>query len=74
MGVARGLGPGASSSSTQGFLDLDGENDVSMVQMDGVGVVICDQEGCQAVMTSDFAMGQFRFLKRLLLEHGHKNY
>ncbi|TYI50894.1 hypothetical protein E1A91_D12G136300v1 [Gossypium mustelinum] len=25
-------------------------------------------------MASDFAMGQFRFLKRLLLAHGHWNY
>ncbi|PPD90960.1 hypothetical protein GOBAR_DD12110 [Gossypium barbadense] len=25
-------------------------------------------------MASDFAMGQFRFLKRLLLVHGHWNY
>ncbi|MBA0575643.1 hypothetical protein Golob_024410 [Gossypium lobatum] len=25
-------------------------------------------------MASNFAMGQFRFLKRLLLVHGHWNY
>ncbi|KAJ1388208.1 P-type ATPase [Sesbania bispinosa] len=52
----------------------DGANDVSMIQMADVGVGICGQEGRQAVMASDFAMGQFRFLKKLLLVHGHWNY
>ncbi|KAJ4970123.1 hypothetical protein NE237_003222 [Protea cynaroides] len=52
----------------------DGANDVSMIQMADVGVGICGQEGRQAVMASDFAMGQFQFLKRLLLVHGHWNY
>lgn len=45
-----------------------------MIQMADVGVGICGQEGRQAVMASDFAMGQFKFLKRLLLVHGHWNY
>ncbi|CAB4268768.1 unnamed protein product [Prunus armeniaca] len=40
----------------------DGANDVSMIQMADVGVGISGQEGRQAVMASDFAMGQFRFL------------
>ncbi|KAJ7294782.1 hypothetical protein O6H91_Y232800 [Diphasiastrum complanatum] len=52
----------------------DGANDVSMIQTAHVGVGISGQEGRQAVMASDFAMGQFRFLKRLLLVHGHWNY
>ncbi|KAK4797757.1 hypothetical protein SAY86_030083 [Trapa natans] len=52
----------------------DGANDVSMIQMADVGVGLCGQEGRQAVMASDFAMGQFRFLERLLLVHGHWNY
>lgn len=51
-----------------------GANDVSMIQMADVGVGICGQEGRQAVMASDFSMGQFQFLKRLLLVHGHWNY
>ncbi|KAJ1442499.1 P-type ATPase [Sesbania bispinosa] len=38
----------------------DGANDVSMIQMADVGVGISGQEGRQAVMASDFAMGQFR--------------
>ncbi|KAI5073617.1 hypothetical protein GOP47_0011630 [Adiantum capillus-veneris] len=52
----------------------DGANDVSMIQMADVGVGISGQEGRQAVLASDFAMGQFRFLRRLLLIHGHLNY
>eukprot|EP01018_Ginkgo_biloba_P013761 Gb_34057 [translate_table: standard] len=52
----------------------DGANDVSMIQMADVGVGISGQEGRQAVMASDFAMGQFRYLVRLLLVHGHWNY
>ncbi|XP_026658040.1 phospholipid-transporting ATPase 1 isoform X3 [Phoenix dactylifera] len=52
----------------------DGANDVSMIQMADVGVGISGQEGRQAVMASDFAMGQFRFLVTLLLVHGHWNY
>ena len=56
------------------LLLLTGPNDVSMIQMADVSVGICGQEGRQAVMASDFAMGQFQFLKRLLLVHGHWNY
>jgi phospholipid-transporting ATPase len=52
----------------------DGANDVSMIQMADVGVGISGQEGRQAVMASDFAMRQFRFLVPLLLVHGHWNY
>ncbi|XP_021759697.1 phospholipid-transporting ATPase 1-like [Chenopodium quinoa] len=52
----------------------DGANDVSMIQMADVGVGISGQEGRQAVMSSDFSMGQFRFLVTLLLVHGHWNY
>ncbi|CAL0303621.1 unnamed protein product [Lupinus luteus] len=52
----------------------DGANDVSMIQMADVGVGISGQEGRQAVMASDFAMGQFSFLVPLLLIHGHWNY
>ncbi|XP_047176825.1 phospholipid-transporting ATPase 1-like isoform X1 [Vigna umbellata] len=52
----------------------DGANDVSMIQMADIGVGISGQEGRQAVMASDFAMGQFRFLVPLLLVHGHWNY
>ena len=49
----------------------DGANDVSMIQMADVGVGISGREGMQAVIASDFAMGRFHFLQKLLLVHGH---
>jgi len=48
----------------------DGSNDVAMIQSADVGVGIAGEEGRQAVMCSDFAIGQFRYLTRLLLVHG----
>lgn len=48
----------------------DGANDVSMIQAANVGVGIAGEEGRQAAMSSDYAIGQFRFLQRLLLVHG----
>lgn len=52
----------------------DGANDVSMIQAADVGVGISGEEGLQAVNSSDYAIAQFRFLKRLLLVHGHWSY
>ncbi|GAB9475624.1 hypothetical protein Gpo141_00012712 [Globisporangium polare] len=52
----------------------DGANDVGMIQEAHIGVGISGHEGMQAVNASDFAIAQFRFLKRLLLVHGHWNY
>jgi len=52
----------------------DGANDVGMIQEAHVGVGISGNEGQQAVNASDFAIAQFRFLKRLLLVHGRWNY
>ncbi|KAM6346019.1 phospholipid-transporting ATPase VD [Podargus strigoides] len=49
----------------------DGANDVSMIQVADTGVGILGQEGMQAVMASDFAVTQFRHLRKLLLVHGH---
>ncbi|KNE64610.1 phospholipid-translocating P-type ATPase, flippase [Allomyces macrogynus ATCC 38327] len=48
----------------------DGANDVSMIQEADVGVGIAGEEGLQAVLSSDYAIGQFRFLVKLLLVHG----
>lgn len=39
-----------------------------------IGVGISGKEGRQAVNNSDFAIAQFRFLKRLMLVHGHWDY
>jgi phospholipid-transporting ATPase len=52
----------------------DGANDVPMIQEAQVGVGIAGREGRQSVNNSDFAIGQFRFLERLLLVHGRWNY
>ncbi|KAF3491405.1 phospholipid-translocating P-type ATPase domain-containing protein [Arthroderma uncinatum] len=52
----------------------DGANDVSMIQEADVGVGIAGEEGRQAVMSSDYAIGQFRFLQRLILVHGRWSY
>lgn len=52
----------------------DGANDVAMIQEADVGVGIAGVEGRQAVMSSDYAIGQFRFLQRLLLVHGRWSY
>ncbi|KAF5839584.1 hypothetical protein DUNSADRAFT_459 [Dunaliella salina] len=52
----------------------DGANDVGMIQAAHLGVGISGQEGMQAVMSSDFAIAQFRFLTILLLVHGRLSY
>ncbi|CCH58256.1 hypothetical protein TBLA_0A04620 [Henningerozyma blattae CBS 6284] len=52
----------------------DGANDVSMIQAAHVGVGISGQEGMQAARSADFAIGQFKYLKKLLLVHGSWSY
>jgi phospholipid-translocating ATPase len=52
----------------------DGANDVSMIQEANVGVGISGEEGRQAVMASDYAIGQFSYLGKLLLVHGRWSY
>lgn len=52
----------------------DGANDVSMIQAAHVGVGISGMEGLQAARSADVAIGQFRFLRKLLLVHGAWSY
>ena len=52
----------------------DGANDVSMIQAAHVGVGISGVEGLQAARSADIAIGQFRFLRKLLLVHGAWSY
>ncbi|XGW29080.1 hypothetical protein V3C99_008684, partial [Haemonchus contortus] len=52
----------------------DGANDVSMIKTAHIGVGISGQEGMQAVLASDYSIGQFRYLERLLLVHGRWSY
>ncbi|PKI85530.1 P-type phospholipid transporter [Malassezia vespertilionis] len=52
----------------------DGANDVGMIQAAHLGVGISGLEGLQAARSADVAIGQFRFLKKLLLVHGTWSY
>jgi len=48
----------------------DGANDVSMIQKAHVGVGVLGREGTQAARSADYAISQFRHLKRLMAVHG----
>ncbi|XP_042878521.1 phospholipid-transporting ATPase IF-like [Penaeus japonicus] len=52
----------------------DGANDVSMIQEAHVGLGVMGKEGRQAVRCADFAFARFKFLKKVLLVHGHWYY
>ena len=52
----------------------DGANDVSMIQAAHVGVGISGMEGLQAARSADVSIGQFRYLRKLLLVHGAWSY
>ncbi|KAI3516032.1 hypothetical protein L1887_14941 [Cichorium endivia] len=43
----------------------DGANDLGMIKEADIGIAISGVEGMQAVIASDFAIAQFRFLERL---------
>jgi len=50
----------------------DGANDVNMITTADIGIGISGLEGQQAARASDYAIGQFKFLKTLLLVHGRE--
>ncbi|KAK9473910.1 uncharacterized protein V1510DRAFT_362296 [Dipodascopsis tothii] len=52
----------------------DGANDVSMIQAAHIGVGISGMEGTQAARSADVAIGQFKYLRKLLLVHGAWSY
>ena len=52
----------------------DGANDVSMIREAHIGVGLYGNEGMNAVQASDFALGEFKFLWRLLMHHGRLCY
>ena len=45
-----------------------------MIKAGHIGVGVIGKEGMGAVNNSDFAIGQFRFLRSLLLVHGRNFY
>jgi magnesium-transporting ATPase (P-type) len=47
---------------------------VSMIKEAHIGIGLYGHEGLRAVQSSDFAIGEFRFLWKLLLTHGRKAY
>lgn len=52
----------------------DGANDVNMITSADVGIGILGNEGQQAARSSDYVIGQFSYLKRLLFVHGREAY
>ena len=51
----------------------DGGNDVSMIMEAHIGIGIYGEEGLRAAQSSDYAIGEFQVLKRLLFFHGYLN-
>ena len=51
----------------------DGGNDVSMIMEANIGIGIYGEEGMSAAQASDFSIGEFKLLKRLLFIHGRIN-
>ncbi|KAI5149374.1 phospholipid-transporting ATPase [Enteropsectra breve] len=51
----------------------DGNNDVAMLKDSHVGVGIMGKEGTQASLAADFAIPEFKGLKRLIMVHGRYN-
>lgn len=52
----------------------DGANDVNMIVAANVGVGIKGLEGYQAAKSSDYVIGEFKLLKRLLFVYGREFY
>ena len=51
----------------------DGRNDISMLMEAHIGIGIVGEEGTSAAQAADFAIGEFKLLKRLLFFHGRAN-
>lgn len=52
----------------------DGANDVNMITAADVGIGIMGNEGQQAARASDYIIGEFSFLRRLMFVHGREAY
>ncbi len=51
----------------------DGGNDIPMIKIANIGVGIFGKEGYQAAFNSDYAISQFKYLKRLIFVHGRNS-
>ena len=51
----------------------DGGNDVSMIMEAHIGIGLYGEEGLRAAQSSDYAIGEFQVLRRLLFFHGYLN-
>jgi len=51
----------------------DGGNDIPMIKLANIGVGIFGKEGYQAAFNSDYAISQFKYLKRLVFVHGRNS-
>ncbi len=49
----------------------DGTNDVSMITAAHIGIGIKGTEGNQAARVSDFSIGEFKILRKLIFYHDH---
>lgn len=45
-----------------------------MIRAAHIGIGIKGNEGLQAAKASDYSIGEFKILKRLILYHGRENY
>jgi phospholipid-transporting ATPase len=52
----------------------DGANDVSMIKEAHIGIGLFGNEGERAAQSADVALGEFKYLWRLILHHGRLNY
>eukprot|EP00340_Litonotus_pictus_P008976 CAMPEP_0170518900 /NCGR_PEP_ID=MMETSP0209-20121228/4493_1 /TAXON_ID=665100 ORGANISM="Litonotus pictus, Strain P1" /NCGR_SAMPLE_ID=MMETSP0209 /ASSEMBLY_ACC=CAM_ASM_000301 /LENGTH=1203 /DNA_ID=CAMNT_0010804651 /DNA_START=222 /DNA_END=3830 /DNA_ORIENTATION=+ len=52
----------------------DGANDVPMILTANIGIGISGKEGTQAVRSADYALGQFQFLRQIVMVHGRLGY
>lgn len=48
----------------------DGTNDVAMIKAAHIGIGIKGLEGTEAASSADYAIGTFKFSKRLMFAHG----
>ena len=52
----------------------DGANDIPMIMEASVGIGIQGKEGTQAVRSSDYSIGEFKYLEKLILFYGRNGY